>query len=424
MDFKIFKELFFVLSPATVYVSKAGLPSFFAELKAFDMELIIILQIFQKIFLDGRVILIMRLINCIKKDFYMTKKKIVINGREISQDNPPFIVAEISANHNGSLERAINTIKCAKLSGVDAVKIQTYTPDTMTLNIENEDFRINEGLWKDRTLYDLYEEAHTPFEWHEDLFNYAKNLGITIFSTPFDESAVDLLEFLNVPAYKIASFEIVDLQLIKYVAKTKKPMLISTGMASLDEISEAIETAKSNGCKEIAILHCISSYPTPISEANLKAIITLREKFKIEVGLSDHTTDNLASVIATSFGSTIIEKHFTLSRSDGGVDSNFSLEPEEMRDLVKNTKLTFQAIKSKDQIRSPIEEHNKIFRRSLYFVDDVSKGQIISKKHVKRIRPGYGLDAKYYDEVIGCKCLKDSKKGDRVTFEHYKEKKI
>ena len=354
----------------------------------------------------------------------MTKKNIIINGREISQNKPPFIVAEISANHNGSLERAIDTIKFAKLSGVDAVKIQTYTPDTMTINVENKDFKINKGLWKDRTLYDLYKEAHTPFEWHEDLFNYAKKIGITIFSTPFDESAVDLLEFLKAPAYKIASFEIVDLQLIKYVAKTKKPMFISTGMASIDEISEAIETAKSNGCKEIAILHCISSYPTPISEANLKAIITLREKFKIEVGLSDHTTDNLASVIATSFGSTIIEKHFTLSRSDGGVDSNFSLEPEEMKDLVKNTKLTFQAIKFKDQIRSPIEENNKVFRRSLYFVDDISKGQIISKKHVKRIRPGYGLNAQYYDEVIGCKCLKDSKKGDRVTFEHYKEKKI
>ena len=353
----------------------------------------------------------------------MTKKKLVINGREISQNKPPFIVAEISANHNGSLERAINTIKFAKLSGVDAVKIQTYTPDTMTINVENKDFKINKGLWKDRTLYDLYKEAHTPFEWHEDLFNYAKKIGITIFSTPFDESAVDLLEFLKTPAYKIASFEIVDLQLIKYVAKTKKPMIISTGMASIEEISQAIEVAKSNGNKEIAILHCISSYPTPISDSNLKAIITLRDKFKIEVGLSDHTTDNLASVIATSFGSTIIEKHFTLSRSDGGVDSNFSLEPKEMKNLVENTKLTFSAIKSKSQIRSPIEENNKVFRRSLYFVDNISKGQIISETHVKRIRPGYGLDAQYYDEVIGSKCLKNSKKGDRVTFEHYKKEK-
>jgi len=249
----------------------------------------------------------------------MSNSRFYINNREISRYVSPYIIAEISANHNGSIIRAKETILAAKNTGVDAVKIQTYTPDTMTIDVQNDDFLIKEGPWKDRTLYDLYSEAYTPFEWHKELFKYAESLNITLFSSPFDESAVDLLDSLDVPAYKVASFELVDLPLIKYIASKQKPIFMSTGMASYEEIGNAIETAKVSGADSIVIFHCISSYPAPLSEANLQAINLLRNEFKIEVGLSDHTKGNMASIVATSLGASAIEKHFTLDRSDGGV---------------------------------------------------------------------------------------------------------
>lgn len=349
----------------------------------------------------------------------MRADRFVINSREISRNNSPYIIAEVSANHNGSIARAKETVLAAKNAGVNAVKIQTYTPETMTIDVNNPDFLINEGLWKGRSLYDLYNEAYTPFEWHEELFSYANEIDITLFSSPFDETAVDLLDSLGAPAFKIASFEIVDLPLIQYVARRKKPLLISTGMASCEEIGDAIEAAKSVGNNSILLLHCISSYPAPLSETNLNMIPILQKEFNIQVGLSDHTIGNLASVLATSMGATVIEKHFTISRSDGGVDSSFSLEPAEMKSLVNETKEAFSALGTATFARSFVEESNTIFRRSLYFVRDVEEGDVITKDCVRRIRPGYGLEAKYYDRVIGSKCLTPAKRGDRVTFGHF-----
>lgn len=343
------------------------------------------------------------------------KEHVVINGRAISDKNPPYIIAEISANHNGSIDRALESIKAAKVAGVDAVKIQTYTPDTMTIESNSDDFLIKEGLWKGRTLYDLYAEAYTPFEWHERLFTYAKSLGITLFSSPFDESAVDLLDSLDAPAYKVASFELVDLPLISYIASKNKPMLMSTGMATLEEIGEAIETARSNGCNSIAIFHCISSYPTPLDQANVNIIRLLKREFDVEVGLSDHTLGNLASVVAASIGATLIEKHFTLSRNDGGVDSAFSLEPEEMKALVLDTKGAFDALGDGIFRRAELEEENRNFRRSLYFVEDLAKGEIITDMHIRRIRPGFGLSPKFLSEVIGRRVAANVMRGDRVT---------
>ncbi len=352
----------------------------------------------------------------------MTANRFVINSREISRKYPPYIIAEVSANHNGSILRAKETILAARNAGVDAVKIQTYTPDTMTIDVHNPDFLIEYGLWKGRSLYDLYSEAYTPFEWHKELFAYAKDIGVTLFSSPFDESAVDLLDSLDALAYKVASFEVVDLPLIKYIAKKGKPILMSTGMASYNEIGEAIEAAKSVDNDKILLFHCISSYPTPLSEANLNMIPILQKEFGIQVGLSDHTIGNLASVLATSIGATAIEKHFTINRSDGGVDSTFSLEPVEMEALVNETKEAFNALGSNSFSRSSIEISNKMFRRSLYFVRDVDEGEVITKENVRRIRPGFGLEAKYFDRVIGSKCLIPAKRGDRVTLQHFNKR--
>jgi pseudaminic acid synthase len=341
-------------------------------------------------------------------------KPIFINGRELSNDQRPFIIAEISANHNGSIDRALETILAAKQAGVDAIKIQTYTPDTMTIESNNEDFFIKQGMWKGRSLYDLYSEAFTPFEWHERLFQYAKDLNITLFSTPFDEKAVDLLSSFNVPAFKVASFEIVDIPLIKYIAKRGKPMLISTGMSSLEEVEKAIQAAQTNGCQQIGVFHCISSYPTPIEEANLKMITILREKFNVQVGLSDHTKGATASIVATGLGATFIEKHFTLSRADGGVDSAFSLEPSEMKKLVQDCNEAFLSVGKGSFKRPSIEANNKIFRRSLYFVENLKKGEIVKERHIRRIRPGFGLPPEYLSSVIGKKVTRDVFRGDRV----------
>ena len=340
-----------------------------------------------------------------------------LNKRKISVKSPPYIIAELSGNHGGSLDRALKAIQAAKDAGADALKIQTYTPDTMTLNSDSSDFQINRGLWKGRTLYDLYDEAHTPYEWHEKMFRFARNIGITIFSTPFDETAVDLLESLNAPAYKIASFELVDLQLIRYVASKGKPMILSTGMSDANEIGDALETAKEAGCQDLALLHCISGYPTPFEEANLSLITELQKVFKVQVGLSDHTTGINASLIGTALGATIIEKHFTLSRSKGGVDSKFSLEPEEMKELIINCRNTKRAMGTGEFTRSNLELENRIFRRSLYFVEDIKSGEIIKNHHVRRIRPGYGLAPRFLSKIIGKRLKKDVFKGERVTAE-------
>ena len=342
---------------------------------------------------------------------------IFIQGRALSANHSPYIIAEISANHNGSIDRAKATILAAKQSGVDAVKLQTYTPDTMTIDSNLDDFSIKKGLWKGRTLYDLYGEAFTPFEWHKTLFDYAKSLEITLFSSPFDESAVDLLESLNTPAYKVASFELVDLPLIKYMAKKNKPILMSTGMANLVEIGEAIEVAKINGCHEIALFHCISCYPAPLNQANLSSIIKLRDEFKVQVGLSDHTLGNTASIVATTLGATLIEKHFTLNRDDGGVDSSFSLEPNEMAALVNECKGAFDALGNQDFNRPVVEDQNKIFRRSIYFVENLKQGEVITEKHIRRIRPGFGLAPKHYENVLGSRVKCNVTKGERVTLE-------
>jgi pseudaminic acid synthase len=349
----------------------------------------------------------------------MTLNKFFIKSRNISNYASPYIIAEVSANHNGSIIRAKEIILAAKNAGVDAVKIQTYTPDTMTIKVDNPDFYINDGLWKGRSLYDLYSEAFTPFEWHKELFSYANEINVTLFSSPFDETAVDLLDSLGAPAFKVASFEVVDLPLIKYIACKQKPILMSTGMASLEEIGDAIEAATSVGNNQILLFHCISSYPAPLSEANLNMIKILQKEFNTQVGLSDHTIGNRASVLATSMGAAAIEKHFTLNRSEGGVDSSFSLEPKEMESLVEETKEAFSALGANEFSRSSVEEDNKIFRRSLYFVNDVNEGDVITEDCVRRIRPGFGLEAKYYNLVIGAKCLMAAKKGERVTHNHF-----
>lgn len=343
------------------------------------------------------------------------RNSISINGRKISNEFPPYIIAEISANHNGSIETALQIIKSAKEAGVDAVKIQTYTPDTMTIDSNKDDFLIKGGLWKNRNLYQLYSEACTPFEWHQELFTYADAIGVTLFSSPFDESAVDLLESLGAPAYKVASFEMVDHPLIEYIASTGKPILMSTGMANIDEIYEAIEAAKSGGCKELALFHCISGYPTPLKESKLSAIQLLKKEFNLEIGFSDHTLGTTASIVATSLGASMIEKHFIISREMGGVDSTFSLNEEEMKELVHSTRDAFDAICDSKTLRSEIELENKIFRRSLYFISDLKEGEIIQDKHIRRIRPGYGLPPKFYKSVLGKKVNHNVERGDPVT---------
>lgn len=340
-----------------------------------------------------------------------------INQRIIATTEPPYIIAELSANHNGSMLKAKETILAASQSGVHAIKLQTYTPETMTINCDSNDFVINGGLWDGYKLYDLYRKAHTPYEWHQELFEYSKKLGITMFSTPFDETAVDLLEGLDAPAYKIASFEITDIPLIKYVARTKKPLLISTGMSSEDEIAAALSAARNAGCEELLLFHCISSYPTPIHTANLKKILNLRAKFGVEVGLSDHTLGTTAAIASIPLGATAIEKHFIIDRNDGGPDSSFSINAEEMRELVTKTHDAWLALGSDSFDRPEIETASLAYRRSLYFVRDLPAGHTITNDDVKRIRPGYGLNIKHIESVLGSKTTKPIKRGQRVTWD-------
>lgn len=339
-----------------------------------------------------------------------------IAGRRIAADEPPYIIAELSANHNGKLETALRIIEEAKRCGADAVKLQTYTADTITLNSNTEEFQIKGGLWDGRTLYDLYQEAHMPWDWHKPLFDYARKLDITIFSSPFDNTAVDLLEDLNAPAYKIASFEAVDLPLIKYVASTGKPMIISTGMADAEEIAEAIEAAREGGCKELAILHCVSGYPAPAADYNLRTITDMVERFGLVTGLSDHTLDNTTAITSVALGASIIEKHFTLDRSGGGPDDSFSLEPAELTALCRDSKTAWQALGSVNYGRKSSEQGNAQFRRSLYFVKDLKVGDVITEDAVKSVRPGFGLAPKYLEGVIGKRLVKDVSFGQATDW--------
>lgn len=348
----------------------------------------------------------------------MKDPRITIAGREIGAGCSPYVIAELSANHNGSLGTALAIVEAAKSAGADAVKLQTYRPDTITLDCDGPDFQIHQGLWKGKTLYELYQEAHMPWDWHAPLFEYAKDIGITIFSSPFDCTAVDFLEDLGAPAYKIASFEAVDIPLIRYVAATGKPMIISTGMANVEEIGEAVRAATEGGCGQVAILHCVSAYPAQPSDYNLRTIPDMINRFGLVTGLSDHTLDNTTAITSVAMGASIIEKHFTLDRDDGGADASFSLEPDELVDLCQGVSSAWQALGSVDYGYQSCESANLQFRRSLYFVKDVDAGGVITKDAIRSVRPGYGIAPKYLEDVIGARVNVDVRANSAVKWEH------
>lgn len=345
--------------------------------------------------------------------------EIAIAGRRIGPGHPPYVIAELSANHNGSLARALETLEMAQRCGASAVKLQTYTPETMTIDCDRPEFRIAGGLWDGYTLFELYRKAHTPLEWHRAIFECGRKLGITVFSTPFDETAVEFLEQLDAPAYKIASFEITDLPLIRAVASTGKPVILSTGMASVAEIGEACETARSAGCRELALLHCISSYPTPVEQANLRLIPELAQRFAVTVGLSDHTLGTTAAIVAATLGASLIEKHFTLSRLEDGPDSAFSIEPPEFAQLCKETRDAWLALGSGEFVRPPAEVGSKVFRRSIYFVRDLPAGARVGTQDIRRIRPGHGLPPKYFDTLIGRRLKQAVTRGTPTRWEQF-----
>jgi len=344
-------------------------------------------------------------------------QEISIAGRKIGPDHPPYVICELSGNHNGELARALKMLEAAKATGADAVKLQTYTADTITLNHDSDQFRIKGGLWDGRLLYDLYQEASTPWEWHEALFAKARELGITIFSTPFDKTAVDLLEGLGAPAYKVASFEVVDLPLVEYIASKGKPMIISTGLANLAEIHEVIAAARRGGADQLVVLHCISSYPAPMEDANLRTMPNLSQTFDVISGLSDHTMGTAASVTAIALGGSVIEKHFTLARADGGPDSAFSLEPEEFTRLVEDCKSAWAALGRVRYDLKGSEAGNIVFRRSLYVTRDVKAGETLTEDNVRSIRPGYGLAPKHQPEVLGRRASRDLARGEPLAWE-------
>ena len=345
---------------------------------------------------------------------------ISIDGRKIGTDYAPYIIAEMSANHNGSIENAFKIVEQAKRCGADAVKLQTYTADTITLDSRAPEFMIRGTLWDGQSLHELYQKAHMPWDWHKPLFDFAREQGITIFSSPFDFSAVDLLESLNAPAYKIASFEMVDLPLIRYVAQTGKPMIISTGMADADEIAEAVETAKSAGCRELVVLHCVSGYPAPAADYNLHTLPDMAARFGTLVGLSDHTLDNTTAVASVVLGACVIEKHFTLDRNGGGADDSFSLEPDGLQALCRDSKTAWQALGRVHYGLKSSEQGNVQFRRSLYFVKDLQKGDTIDETCIRSVRPGFGIAPKHFDELIGKRLTRNvqaNTKTDWTDFE-------
>jgi N-acetylneuraminate synthase len=331
----------------------------------------------------------------------MKRQVMTVAGRAIGGGAPPYIIAELSANHGGRLERALQTIAAAKVAGADAVKLQTYTADTITIDHEGPGFSISGGLWNGRRLHELYHEAHTPWEWHAALFAKGKEVGIPVFSTPFDATAVDLLESLGAPAYKIASFEAVDLPLIRRVAATGKPMIISTGITDLGEIAEAVDAARDGGCSELALLHCVSAYPARPEDMNLRTIPHLAETFGVITGLSDHTLGTVVAVAAVAQGADVIEKHFIMDRNDGGPDATFSLEPVELAELVASARIAHAALGSVSYTRDKSEKSMQMFRRSLYAVADIGAGETLTAANVRSIRPGYGLPPKHLEAVLG-----------------------
>lgn len=342
-----------------------------------------------------------------------------LNEYTIGETQIPFIIAEMSGNHNQSLDRALEIVEAAAKSGVHALKIQTYTADTLTLNVHGEGFDIldEENLWKGRNLYDLYNEAYTPWEWHKPIFDRAKELGMIAFSTPFDDTAVDFLETLDVPLYKIASFENTDLPLIKKVALTGKPMIVSTGMATAAELDELVRTAKENGCKDLILLKCTSTYPATPENTNIATIPHMRDLFDVQVGLSDHTLGTGVAVAAVALGATVIEKHFTLNRADGGVDSAFSMEPAEMKELVEETKRAWQAIGKITYGPTEKEKASLKFRRSIYVAKDIKVGETFTEENIRIVRPGYGLEPKYYPTLLNKVAKKDYTMGTPIKFE-------
>lgn len=349
----------------------------------------------------------------------MKDLSINIGGYEVGNKNPPFIIAEMSGNHNQSLDRALRIVEAAAASGAHGLKLQTYTADTMTLDLAEGDFLINDpdSLWQGKSLYELYQEAYTPWKWHEAIFKRARELGLVVFSTPFDETAVDFLESLKVPCYKIASFENTDLPLIKKVAATGKPMIISTGMASVAELGETVETARAAGCKDLILLKCTSSYPASPGDSNLLTIPHMRDLFDCQVGLSDHTLGIGVAVASVALGASLIEKHFTISRADGGVDSAFSLEPQEMGQLVVEAERAWQALGGISYAPDKVESKSLKFRRSIYVSQDMKAGVSFTPENIKIVRPGYGLSPRYYDMLLGKAVNKDVKRGTPVSWD-------
>lgn len=327
--------------------------------------------------------------------------RFAIESRPLGAEHPPYVIAELSGNHNGDLQRALSLVEAAASAGAHAIKLQTYTADTITLDHGGPGFVVEGGLWKGRRLYDLYREAHTPWEWHQALFARGRELGVTVFSTPFDETAVDFLQSLGAPAYKIASFELIHLPLLRKIAATGKPVMLSTGMASFAEIEQAVGTLRGAGCCELMLLHCISGYPTPPGEANLRTIPHLAKTFDLPVGLSDHTLDGAVAVAAVAVGAVAIEKHLTLRRADGGPDAAFSLEPEEFAELVAKTRTAWEALGRVSDERKPSEQRNVVFRRSIYAVRDIAPGEPLTAVNIRVIRPGLGLAPRHYDALIG-----------------------
>jgi pseudaminic acid synthase len=342
-----------------------------------------------------------------------------IGNREVGRQNRPFIIAEMSGNHNQSLERAFEIVDAAAATGADAIKLQTYTADTITLNVRGGDFEIadEKSLWKGRNLHDLYKEAHTPWEWHGPIMERARSHGMLCFSSPFDETAVDFLESLEVPAYKIASFENIHLPLIRKVARTGKPMIISTGMASIAELDEAVKTAREAGCRDLVLLKCTSTYPATPENTNVLTIPHMRELFGCEIGLSDHTMGVGVAVAAVAHGATVVEKHFTLRRADGGVDSTFSLEPDEMKALVVETERAWQSLGHVRYGATQAEQKSLAFRRSIYIAEDVQAGEVLTEKNLRIVRPGHGLAPKHFDMLIGRRASRDLKAGTPATWD-------